>query len=126
MSPAEIYLVAVMHLMAWPAVRYWMVYRKVAWKNGPTGKALFNKARSLALMLAILVVGFWYPFPGFIYVKAAAFTYLAAAIWYQYRVMLALVKHRQQREDILARFTLHPEGDPDGRQAPAPVRQDHP
>lgn len=113
MSYVNIYLLALTHIMAWPAVRYWMVYRKVQWKAGPTGKALFNKARSLALLLLVLVVGFWWPFPFYDYVKAACFTYLAIAVWYQYRVMRRLVQHRQERDEILAHYTLHPEGNSD-------------
>ena len=113
MSYVNIYLLALTHIMAWPAVRYWMVYRQVKWKEGPTGKALFNKARSLALLLVVLVVGFWWPFPFYDYVKAACFTYLTVAVWYQYRVMRRLVQHRQERDAILAHYTLHPEGNSD-------------
>ena len=124
MSFIEVYIVVVLHLMAWPALRYWMVYRRVRWQTGATGKALFNKARSLALLLAVLVIGFWYPFPGYDYVKGFCFTYLAGAVWYQYRVMRRLVKHRQEREAILAHYTLEAERQDD--EASTPVRPDHP
>lgn len=111
MSYVNLYLLALTHLMAWPAVRYWLVYRKVHWKSGATGKALFNKARSLALLLLVLIVGFWWPFPFYDYVKAACFTYLTVAVWYQYRVMRRLVQHRKEREDVLAHYTVLPKGE---------------
>jgi hypothetical protein len=111
MSPVETYCVAITHVLAWPSIRYWMVYRQVQWKAGPTGKALFNKARSLALLLVISLVGYWWPFPGYLYLYAAGLTYLTVAVWYQYRVMRRLVKHRAEREEILAHYTVHPKGE---------------
>lgn len=116
LSLLEWYSVAITHLMAWPSTRYWLFYRKVRWKDGETGKALFNKAQSLAVLLLISLVGFWWPFPGFGVLYAAGLTYLTIAVWYQYRVMRRLVRHRQERDEILARHKLEEDspcsGDP--------------
>lgn len=87
MSLIEVYIVAIVHVLAWPATRYWMVYRKVAWHEGPTGRALFNKARSLALLVLVSLVGYWWPWPWWRFIYALALTYLTVAVWYQYRVM---------------------------------------
>ena len=106
MSPVEVFIVAISHVLAYPSVRYWMVYRKVRWKDGPTGKALFNKARSLALLLVISLVGYWWPFPGYMYIYAAGLTYLTVAVWYQYVVMKRMVGKRKERAEVLEHYTI--------------------
>lgn len=92
MSLVELYIVAVTHVLAWPAVRYWMVYRRVHWQAGRTGRALMNKARSLALLVLAALLGFWWPYPGNRYVYALALTYLAGAVWFQYRTMRQMIE----------------------------------
>lgn len=116
MSFIETYIVVIAHILAWPAVRYWWFYRSVRWKDGDTGKALFNKARSLALIIVIALVGYWLPWPGYLYFYAASLTYLTAAVWYQYRVMRKLFArrdHRDRRDRALEIHTIHPERTPD-------------
>lgn len=111
MKPVEVYIVAITHVLAWPAVRYWMVYRQVKWKDGATGKALFNKARSLALLVVISLVGFWWEWSVFQYIYALTLTYLTIAVWYQYRVMRRLVQQREDHTDeVLAYYTILPKG----------------
>lgn len=105
MSPVEVYIVAITHVLAWPSIRYWMVYRKVKWKDGATGRALFNKARSLALLVVISLIAYWWPWGFFQYVYAATLTYLTGAVWYQYRVMRQLVA-QSDIDRRLAPYTL--------------------
>jgi cation transport ATPase len=98
----ETYLLWVVHLTALPAVAYPMVYRKVAWSRGPTGKALMNMAFSVALLYVIAIWGFWQPFGIYWYVYSASVTYLGVAITYQFLVMLRL-KQSARRECELER-----------------------
>lgn len=98
MSVAEIYSVVIVHLAALPAIAYPLVYRKVPWKKGPTGKALMNMARSMALLFTVSIAGFWWPFPGYDYIYAAVVTYLAVAIAYQLRVMYRLRRKMSRRQ----------------------------
>ena len=113
MSLIELYTVGVVHLAALPAIAYPLIYRRVPWKKGPTGKALMNKARSVALLFAVAIVGFWWPFPGYEYIYAAVVTYLGVAITYQFKVMLCLRRRMTLRHlEELERRT-HPVA-PDG------------
>lgn len=86
----EIYVVAIVHVLAVPAVLYPLVYRDVRWRDGATGKALMNKALSLALLIVVSITGFWWPFPGYEYIYGAALTYLTVAVTYQFLVMKRL------------------------------------
>ena len=87
---AELYAVAVVHIFALPAIAYPAVYRNSPWRSGPTGKALFNKARSMALLFAVSIIGYWWPFPGYAYIYGLVVTYVGCAISYQFYVMLRL------------------------------------
>lgn len=83
----EMYVVTVVHLAAVPANLYPLVYNKLPWSSGPTGRALMNKALSLALLFDIGILGFWWPFPGYDHFYGAVVTYLGVAITYQLHVM---------------------------------------
>lgn len=109
MSFIEVYVVTVTHLLAIPSIAYWLVYRRVQWKQGATGRALFNKARSLAFLIAVSLVGYWWPFPGYMYIYAAGLTYLTGAVTYQFFVMRKLIEHRQRRERALEIHTIQRE-----------------
>src|SRR5690606_30478883 len=86
----RLYAIVAVHLFAIPAIAYPSVYRQSPWEDGPTGKALMNKARAVALLFFIAVLGFWWPFPGYLYIYGAIITYLGCAITYQFVVMLRL------------------------------------
>lgn len=86
----ELYTLIIVHLTTLPAVAYPLVYRNSPWKSGPTGRALMNMARSMALLFVIAIIGFWWPFPGFQHLYAVAVTYLGVAISYQLYVMICL------------------------------------
>lgn len=86
----EMYLLVIFHLTAIPTIAYPLVYMRSPWKSGPTGKALMNMARALALVFSLRVLSFWWPFPGFAYIYSVAITYLGVAITYQFVVMLRL------------------------------------
>lgn len=86
-----LYLVVVVHLFALPALAYPAVYRNSPWRVGPTGKALMNKARSVALLFAVLILGYWrHPVPGYEYIFNAVTTYFGLSISYQFLVMYRL------------------------------------
>lgn len=88
-DPVLFILVAV-HVLAVPATLYPLVYRDVEWKAGATGRALMNKALSLALLVDVAIVGYWWPFPGYDYIYGAFLGYLVVATTYQFNVMRKL------------------------------------
>lgn len=92
------YTLVVAHLTLIPAICYPLVYLHSPWKTGPTGKALMNKARAVALLYSIGLLGFWWPFTGFEHIYAIVVTYLGGAITYQFGVML-LLKRRSRIQD---------------------------
>lgn len=94
----KLYFRVVFHLTAIPAVLYPMIYRNSPWRRGATGKALFNKALSLALLFVIVIIGFWLPFGSLPYVRGVAMTYLGIAITYQLIVMYRLKRSSQAAE----------------------------
>jgi hypothetical protein len=102
----EVYVVAVVHIAAVPAFAYPLIYNKMPWRSGPTGRALMNKALSVALLFGIGILGFWWPFRGYEYIYAVVVTYLGVAITYQLYVMNRL------RRRGLADALHAPEGTP--------------
>jgi hypothetical protein len=88
----ELYLVIVVHLAAIPAIAYPFVYRSSPWRTGPTGRALMNKALSVALLFGIAILGYWWPFPAYEFIYASAVTYLGVSITYQFYVMRRVKK----------------------------------
>lgn len=85
-----LYMIVAIHLFAIPALAYPLVYRKSPWRYGTTGRALMNKARAVALLFFITIVGHWWPFNGYHYMYAIVVTYLGCAITYQLWVMMKL------------------------------------
>jgi hypothetical protein len=86
----EVYLVAVAHIGAVIAVAYWWYYRRSPWHDYATGPALMWKARSLAALFTLAVVGYWWPFPGYAYLYAGVVTLVVGSMGYQFRVMRRL------------------------------------
>lgn len=78
------------HVFAVPAFAYPLVYRNSPWRKGPTGKALMNKAISVALLFGLALMKIHRPFTGDDYILAAVVTYLGIAVTYQFLVMLRL------------------------------------
>jgi hypothetical protein len=83
----ELYVVVLVHVSAIPAFLYPLIYNQMPWRSGPTGRALMNKALSVALLFGLGILGFWWVFPGYEYIYAVVVTYLGVAITYQFLVM---------------------------------------
>lgn len=113
----QLYVLFVMHATAVFAVMFPFVYRLLPWKSGPTGVALMNKARSLAIAYTVALVGLWWHPPAYDYVYAAALTYLGVSIAYQLYVFARVRQAGMERR-------MHPRED--SHEASTPVRPDHP
>lgn len=87
---ATLYWKVAVHVFAIPAIAYPLVYRNSPWRTGPTGKALMNKAISVALLFVLAIMKMHRPFPGDEYVVGAVVTYLGVAVTYQFSVMYRL------------------------------------
>ena len=94
-----LYVVIAVHIFAIPALAYPLVYRKSPWKSGPTGKALMHKARAVAALFAIGIIGFWWTHPGYYHLYALVITYLGCAITYQFLRMLQLKKIARKTDE---------------------------
>jgi len=90
MSPIEVYVVGVVHIGALVATAYWWFYRRSPWRTYVTGRPLMWKARTIAALFDLAVVGFWWPFPGYDYIYAGVVTAVVVALAYQLRVLRRL------------------------------------
>jgi hypothetical protein len=107
LKDAEKYVLVVAHLTLIPALLYPLIYRNSPWRRSPTGKALFNKAVSMALLYTIGVLGYWWPFPHYMELYAVVVTYVGLAITYQFVVMYRL-KRQTQRHELLHQERVTP------------------
>lgn len=94
------YYAIALHIFAVPAIAYPAIYMKSPWRDGPTGRALMNKARAVAIFFALSVVSFWQPFQFDGYLFCLALTYLGWAIAFQFSVMLRLRRRALQSEEV--------------------------
>lgn len=102
MKPIEVYIVAVVHVGLVVAIAYPSFYLRSPWRSTEVGRALMTKGVALATLFAVSVVGYWWPFPGYLYFYAAAVTGVVGAMAYQFAVMRRL--QRRGRAPANGRF----------------------
>lgn len=93
MTPIDVYTIAVVHIGLLPVNAFPLFYRRSPWRSTDVGKALMLKGCALAALFDLGVIGFWWMFPGYLYVYAAVVTAVVVAIAYQFAVMRRM-QHR--------------------------------
>lgn len=98
MSAVDIYTLVIVHLAAIPATLFPLVYSRSPWRSTDVGRALMLKGSALAALFDVSILGFWWPFPGYVWIYAALVTLVALGITYQFVVMFRL--QRQGRHHV--------------------------
>lgn len=102
---AEVYtkLVAVLTLPV--AVAFPLVYMTLPWKESILGRALMTKARAVAVLYVVSMLGWVWEFPFRGYVMGLVTTYLAVGIGFQFIVLLRIkyqAAHATHRRESMA------------------------
>lgn len=100
MKYLELYIAIVIHLGAISAICYPLVYLSSPWSEGPTGRALMWKARSVAALFLLGILNVWTDLPWYPILKAIVFTGASLAVTYQFRVMLHLKRKSRRTNNI--------------------------
>lgn len=83
----EYFILAMVHLGALGAIGYMFDLGWRPARDSEVGRALVFKAGTLAALYFVSVVGYWWPFPGYIYFYGVALTGITGAIFYQWYSM---------------------------------------
>jgi hypothetical protein len=86
----ELYIKVVAFFTMLVAVAFPLLYMTLPWKESILGRALMMKARAVALLYVVSILGFWVELPFKGYLMSLVTTYLAIGIGFQFIVLLRI------------------------------------
>lgn len=88
MTLVEILYVAAVHLVAVPVNAYPIRYHILfPWRQTAAGRALMTKAVALALLFDVAIIGYWHPFPGYLWLMVGIVAFIGVAVSRQWALL---------------------------------------